>query len=255
MGRPKKTSQIIPVNPLENFTETIPFPWKEIIVEILTREIKLTQPINEGELVLIDKRVKAWRIALHWLIKWQWNYKHKIPVKRSVANVYQTKGKFLQSIFLMCERCHTFQNSIPEITITYPNAAHWFGLIFWDFILHEVCSAYSYHNESKKGAKKAAIIQERQELIRKHKNFENPLPKDTVMEATYNLFEISGKLAMESRNFQRDYWNKFVKALDQETKQMDTPLFGRLFVEEGKAYIQATGAGRGKLYVPPSPNL
>ena len=251
MGRPKKAPSPISTEPLEKTIEYIPFPWDEIIKEILLRNIKLPQLQNEGQLVLIDARIRAWRVALHWLIKWEWNYKHKIPAKRSIANAYQAKGKLLQAIFRLCERCHTFQASVPEVVLLYPNAAHWFGLVFWEFILHEIQSAFYSSNEPKKGAKKASVIKERQELIRKHKNFENPLPIDCGMEATHKLFEIAGKLAQDSPNFKSNYWDKFIQALDEETKQLDTQIFGRLFVEGGKAYIQNAGAGRGKLYIHP----
>jgi hypothetical protein len=255
MGRPKKTPEPISTEPLEKIITYIPSPWNEIIETILPRNIKLPQPPNEGQLVLIEARVRAWTIALNWLIKWEWNHKHKIPAKRSIANGYLAKGKLLQAIFRLCERCHTFQASVPEVVIPYANAAYWFGFVFREFILHEVHSGFSATNEPKKGAKKAAVIKERQELVRKHKNFENPLPTDCMMEATYKLFEIAGRLAQNSPNFKRNYWDKFIQALEGENKQLDTPGFERLFVEHGKAYIQNVGAGRGRLYIHPSPYI
>ncbi|MBL1202467.1 MAG: hypothetical protein FWK04_26220 [Nostoc sp. GBBB01] len=255
MGRPKKTPEPISTEPLEKIINYIPSPWNEIIETILSRDIKLLQQANEGQSVLIEARVRAWRIALDWLIKWEWNYKHKIPAKRSIANSYQAKGRLLQAIFRLCERCHAFQASVPEVVIPYPNAAYWFGFVFREFILHEVHSAFYPTNEPKKGAKKAAVIKERQELVRKHKNFENPLPTDCMMEATYKLFEIAGRLAQNSPNFKRNYWDKFIQALEGENKQLDTPGFERLFVEDGKAYIQNAGPGRGKIYIHPSPYI
>ena len=255
MGRPKKALKPISTEPLEKTIEHIPLPWDEIIKTIISRKIKLSQQPDEGQFVLMEARVRAWQIALHWLIKYEWNNKHKIPAKRSIANGYQAKGRLLQAIFRLCERCHTFQASVPEVVIPYPNAAHWFGLVFMEILWHEVQSAFYPTNEPKKGAKKAAIIQERREIVRKHKNFENPLSADCSMESTYKLFEIAGKLAQKSPSFKRKYWDKFTQALEEENKQLDTPIFQHLLVEEGKAYIQNAGAGRGKLYIHPSPYI
>lgn len=255
MGRPKKVTKPIFTEPLEKTIEPIPSPWDKIIETILSRNIKLPQQPDEGQFVLMKARVRTWEIALHWLIKWEWNGKHKIPAKLSIAKGYQAKGKVLQTIFYLCERCHTLQDSVPEVVISYPNAAHWFGLVFMEILWHEIQSAFYPTNEPKKAAKKLAIIEERRELIKKHKDFENPLSADCSMESTYKLFEIAGKLAEKSPIFKRDYWDKFTQALEQENKQLDTPIFQRLFVEEGKAYIQNAGAGRGKLYIHPSPYL
>lgn len=256
MGRPRK---VAPANSIESSDQVIaliPIPWNEIIKELLSRPIKLHEQVNEGQLVLINARIRAWKMALHWLIRWEWHPKHKVPAKYSIANGYIAKGKFLQELFRLCERCHTFQSAAPQITIPYPNAAYWFGLVFWEHIICEIQSAIKPSDKREpKGLKKEAVLRERRELTRKYRNFENPLPDDSVMESTYKLYAVALTLAESSPVFKKNYWDKFIAAWEVETKQLDSPAFGRLFVEDDKAYMQTSGPGKGKLYIPPPPHL
>lgn len=73
---------------LESVTSSIPIPWNVYIQKILSRPYpyrSLPRKPSEGELALIWYRLYAWEIALHWVIKKEWNTKHKIPAKRSLA--------------------------------------------------------------------------------------------------------------------------------------------------------------------------
>uniref|UniRef100_A0A0C1RNF6 Uncharacterized protein n=1 Tax=Tolypothrix bouteillei VB521301 TaxID=1479485 RepID=A0A0C1RNF6_9CYAN len=256
MGRPKKVSVPIPTKPIDEIIAPIPIPWNEVVKEMLSRPIKIQESISEGQSVLVNARIHAWKMALHWLIRWEWHPKHKIPGKRSIAEGYIPKGRFLQELFRLCERCHAFQSAAPDIIIPYPHAAYWFGIVFWEHIIYEVQSAIKPSKKREpKGPKKEVVLQERRELSRKYRDFQNPLPDDSVMESTHKLYKLALRLAESSDAFKKNYWDKFIEAWEAETKQLDTPAFGRLFVEDGKAYMQASGPGRGKMYVALPPLL
>lgn len=117
---------------LDIVTKSIPIPWNIYIKKILSCPYPLgglPRKPSEGELALIYYRANAWEIALHWVIKKKWNKKHKIPTKRSLAKRLEPKGEFLRQILLLCEGCHAKQEAVPT-NIPYPNAAHWFCLVF-----------------------------------------------------------------------------------------------------------------------------
>jgi hypothetical protein len=250
MGRPKAKQQPSELEPLDYVTSFIPIPWNEVIQELLVRPIRLTQPVTEGQLALIWVEIRAWEAALHWVIKWEWRTKHKIPLKRSLAKRYEAKGRFLQQIFRLCERCHTFQDAVPSVKIPYRHAAYWFGVIYWEFLWNEVVEAFPA-KELKKGMLKDNLIAERRAKFQGYKDRKNPISQHSPREATYKLFEVARELAEQSESFEENYWNKFVAAYKDETAQLDSSNYARIFVEEdGRAYVQS-GKGRGRLYMPP----
>lgn len=250
MGRPKRKLQPSELEPLEQIVSFIPIPWNEIVQEILQRPVKLQQPVTEGQLTLIWVGVRAWESALHWLIKWEWRSKHKIPLNRSLAKKYEAKGRLLQQIFRLCERCHTFQDAVPAVKVPYPNAAYWFGLVYWEYLWAEVADALQAI-EPKKNTLKDNVIVERKAEALGYKNRENPLPGGSGREATYKLFEVARELARQSDSFEENYWNKFIAAYKNETAQLDSSDYGRIFVgEDGRAYVQS-GKGRGRVYMSP----
>lgn len=258
MGRPRKQiQQLSPDNsqfPV-GISSIVPIPWNEVMETILSNAYPINRrEITEGQLMLMLLRREAWEIALHWLIKWEWDKKHKIPWKPSKANGYRPKGRYLQSLFLLCERCHTFQGVVPDVIIPYPHAAYWFGYVYREHVLYDIQSVFYPDGLPLKGAKKEAALKFRQDELRTHRKLENPLQPNSWMKASYKLFEVATVLAEKSPNFRENYYDKFLSAYKTENKQLEKPNFARAFIENGKAYYQS-GKGRGKIYIPLAPEL
>lgn len=258
MGRPRKEIQkLSPENsqfPV-GISSIVPIPWNEVLEVVLKHDYPINRrEITEGQLVLMLLRRQAWEIALHWLIKWEWDKNHKIPCKPSKANGYKPKGRHLQSLFLLCERCHTFQSILPDVTIPYPHAAYWFGHVYREHVLSDINGIFYPDGLPSKGAKKEAAIALRQDELRTHRRLENPLQPDSWMKATYKLFEVATLLAESSTQFKEKYYDKYTSAYAAENKQLENPDFARFFIEDGKAYHQS-GKGRGKIYRPLPPEL
>lgn len=272
----RTTSQKIP--PLKEITKNIPNPWDSIITEILSCPLKFPRQPTEGEMSLILLRVRAWEIALHWVIKMEWNTKHKIPAPSSIVKLYKPKGDSLRHILLMCERCHTMPELLPSGTVPYPHAAYWFGLVFWELIMNEIASAFTLQEREnqerikqqlkvdpnnqallklehqKTFRKKETVLQERtDEVMLLQVRYENPLTEDSGMIATFRLMEAATTLAQTSDVFRVKYWKPFLNSYKKETAAMSKQDWGRatLDPEDNKAYVQVgQGKNRQKISVP-----
>jgi hypothetical protein len=258
VGRPRKQIQKISPDNSQfpvGISSIVPILWNEVLEAILSHAYSIERrEITEGQLALMLLRRQAWEIALHWLIKGEWDKKHKIPCKPSKANGYKPKGRHLQSLFLLCERCHAFQAVLPEVTIPYPHAAHWFGHVYWEHVFCDIHGVFYPDGLPLKGAKKEAAIALRQDELRTHRSLENPLQPDSWMKASYQIFEVATFLAETSTQFKEKYYDKFISAYAAENKQLENPNFARFFIEDGKAYYQS-GKGRGKIYHPLPPEM
>src|SRR5919199_2825966 len=258
MGRPRKQIQkLSPENsqfPVVNFS-IIPIPWNEVLEVVLRHDYPINRrEITEGQLVLLMLRRQSWEIALHWLIKWEWDGNHKIPCNPSKAKGYKPKGRHLQSLFLLCERSHAFQGFLPDVTIPYPHAVFWFGHVYREHVLSDIYGVFYPDGLPSKGAKKQAAITFRQEELRTHRRLENPLQTNSWMKATYKLFEVATLLAENSPEFKKKHYNRFIAAYEAENEQLENPEFARFFIEDGKLYSQS-GRGRGRIYHPLPPEL
>lgn len=249
----KKIQQEIALNEI---TDSLPIPWDEVIEELLSRSLPIHKKLSEGELALATIRVHNWKIALHWLIKWEWSKKHKIPGKRTIAKALESKGRFLQQIFYLCERCHTLQDEVP-VDISYRHAAYWFGIVYWEMIMHEIYTVFETE-KLKKGNKKEFVLSERRIEAQMLKERKNPLrecsPESDPMQATNKLMVSGIALANKSDTFAEKYWEPFVKAYTADNTRLDQADFGRAFIEQDKAYIQ-DGRGRGKRAIAPPEDL
>lgn len=266
---------------LSEITSHIPIPWDSIIAELLSRPLKFPHKPTEGEVALILMRVRAWEIALHWVIKLEWNTKHKIPAPLSIVRGYKPKGAFLRNILRLCERCHTMQEALPPGAVPYPHAAYWFGLVFWDLMLNEIGSTFTLQEQEeqereeqerirqqikleqernldlelkkqKTFRKKETTLQERMvETMGLQVHYKNPLTEDSGMKATFCLFQAATALAQQSDVFRTGYWQPFLNSYKAETSAMSGKEWGRVTIENGKAYMQVgKGKHRSQIHAP-----
>lgn len=247
---------------LNSITSNIPLSWNVFVGEILSRPLpwgKLPRKPNNGEIALILYRVRAWNIALHWVIKKEWNTKHKIPTKRCLAKGYESKGEFLRQILLLCERCHTLQKEV-SIDIPYPNAACWFGLVFWELIISEMASAVVPEQSTSPREKRVdspkqnpayrkkriQIQEETDEVMQLQSNYQNPVKGDVEgVTAIFKLFEVAIALAEKPNVFREKYLKPLLNAWKAQIKVKEDSGMGLVIREDDKVYIQL-GKGRGK---------
>lgn len=251
---------------LESVTSSIPISWNDCIEQILSRPYPwriLPRKPNEGELALIWCRVYAWEIALHWVIRKEWNKKHKIPAKRSLAKMYEPKGEFLRHMLLLCDLCHAKQKAVP-INIRYPNAAHWFGLVFWQLISREMVTALispkqtepinkteHFFGQNPAHRQKRNQIQAEMHEFLQLQDYKNPVKEDKES-AVFLLFEAAIVLAQQPNGFRTRYWKPFLLAGKAQVKVKETPEWGRIVRDNNSVYVQ-TGKGKAKRSLPAPP--
>lgn len=253
---------------LESITSSIPAPWNTVVKIILSRPLpwrSLPRKPSEGELALIWYRVYAWEIALHWVIKKEWNAKHKIPAKRSLAKIFEPKGEFLRQMLLLCERCHAMQEAVP-INIRYPNAAHWFCLVFWELIIDEMVTAlilseqpeptsnntaHSFGQNPAHRKKRNQIQAEMHEVMQLQVNYKALVEEDKES-AVFLLFQVATALAQKSNVFCTRYWKPFLNAWKAQIRIKSTSQWGLVVRENNRVYVQ-TGKGKAKRNLPAPP--
>lgn len=241
-------------------TRDIPIPWNQVIVKALTDNILFPRKPSEGEFVAAYISLYCWETALHWLIKSEWQRKHKIPVSRASANALKTKGKRLIWLFKLCERCHSFQQELDSGQVPYGNirddcvnsnlpykhAAFWFYVIFAEIKSSEINHVFNPQQKApaRREDKKEAALSAERKACQMLKEFRNPLASQALIyPGTFLLYDAAITLARRSDAFFDDFFTPYVRAWSAEITQTDKPASGRIFVEDGQAYIQ-TGRGR-----------
>ena len=237
--------------PLKALTEDFPVPWGEVIEAVLIRKFKLPETPNEGQLALIWLRTQAWEIALYWLIKWEWRgAQWNLPVPYKTAQACKAKGRFLQQIFRLCERCHTFQDAVPEVSIPYRHAAYWFGMVYWESVLNEISTTFYTTELKSKDRTKKALLSARTNECRALANSSIPFKENPNLEAINKLMLIAIRLADLSPSFNEEYWQPFLKAYQEETKSMSGEKYKSVVLEDGKLYAVLGGRQRRKITAP-----
>lgn len=227
-------------------TKNIPIPWNQVIVKALTDNILFPRKPSEGEFVAAYIRLYLWETALHWLIKSEWQRKHKIPVSRASANALKPKGKRLIWLFKLCERCHSFQQELDSGQVPYKHAAFWFYVIFAEIKASEINHVFNPQQKApaRREDKKEAALSAERKACQMLKEFRNPLASQALIyPGAFLLYDAAITLAGRSDAFFDDFFMPYVRAWSAEITQTDKPASGRIFVEDGQAYIQ-TGRGR-----------
>ncbi len=75
-----------------------------------------------------------WVLSIHWLYKFKWNCRHKIPVRRkkdtsALLDGTKAYGELLLSIFNLCEALHAIG---APFSAEYSNAGQWFDRVAWE---------------------------------------------------------------------------------------------------------------------------
>lgn len=250
---------------LESVTSSIPIPWNECIEIILSRPYpwrSLPRKPNEGELALIWCRLYAWEIALHWVIRKEWNKKHKIPAKRSLAKMYEPKGEFLRHMLLLCDRCHAMQEAV-KVDIPYDDAALWFASVFWELIVDEMVTVLispeqikpinkprNLRGQNPAHRQKRNQIQAEMHEFLQLQNYKNPV--EDKQSAVSLLFNAAIAQAEKSSMFRTKYWKPFLLAGKAQVQVKETPQWGRVVREDNSVYVQM-GKGKGKRILPEPP--
>lgn len=238
-------------------TEELPIHWDQVIVKVLTDDILFPRKPSEGEFVAVYIRLYTWEIALHWLIKSEWQKKHKIPAPRASANALKPKGKRLIWLFKLCERCHSFQQELDSGQVPYKHAAFWFDSIFAEIKASEVNHVFYPEEEAppRREDKKESALHSERAAYQMLKEFYNPLASQaSTYPAAFALYEAAIALARHSDAFNDEFFVPYVRAWSAEITQLDKPACGRLFVEDGQAYLQ-TGRGRQRQPLSLSPKV
>lgn len=235
--------------------ETLPIPWNEVLAEIQGREycfpypLRKTPPTSE-EKARASIKIFQWEIALHFVVRSEWDSKHKIPYPKSVRQPLEPRGRLLIQWLKLCERCHTFQEAYGE-RVPYKHAGFWFGAIFWEQILLDLYPLFVEQNTCvyNSNVKEAELSVERSRLAQMKKG-KNPFEDEPIASATSLLVKFALHLSDASDQFFSRYWRPFLKQQSAHIEEMKSPRWGRTFAQKGRLYAQA---GRGKSTVSLAP--
>ncbi len=261
MGRKKKSPSPEPPLRIEQVTESIPIPWNNVIAALFTYEPKLLSKLSKGQKTFAQYIWWQREIALHWLIKLEWNSRHQIPTTPKIKRLSKPKGEVLRRFFLLCERCHTLRGA----NLSYSQAADWFGLFFFEQTLQQIIGGITDKRGPKANRPKQRLIRKQKKFIRKLKDLENPfllnnekgeaykglmaLPR---LRASCDLIETAiGIVEQPDANiFRKKYWIPLISALEKEVESWKSKDFGVLSIENYEAKLQV-GQGRHKVIVSP----
>lgn len=243
---------------LDSTIAGIPIPWDEVVAEVLSRPVPLWRGAEPSPVELTEIRVRTlgYEIGLHWLIRWEWNSKHKIPTSAKLKKAYKPKGELLRSIYRVCVEAHGMQDAAGGVQ--YRHAAYWFGLIFWELILREVASVYkpqavettrrarsaSRMANNKAHRKEAALVPVR-EAIKLARSGISPFLPGKGMDSLADLFRVGLHLSEVSDRFRDRSWQPFLAQWEASAFTVpSSPDWQRVYKQGDDLRIQA-GKGRG----------
>ncbi len=253
MGRPKKNTQSIDSFTMKiaqavcEFLEQVEKQYGEKITQNLKEKIFNTEFIHTCS----KGAFRHWYVAYDWLIKLEWDSKHKIPEKKSISDALKPQGILLQKYFKMAERCLTYCKedgvTINGESLPYNTANEWIKNIIGEFLYSsflQVATLKIRETKEFKGNVKdhlVAIERKRLALIKSTYNSLSEINEDSYsksihigidklpyeefiyMDALKELLICSMFLAIESDRFRNDYWKPFLKQYTTWIAMMNSP--------------------------------
>lgn len=193
---------------------------------------------NEGLNFQVGLTEVHWIFGLHYVFKYKWDSKHKIPVKLKPTSqrAFRLWGEYLYTILELCVQCH----ASPSTQVSYHNAAKWFELVAWEMKTSDLNAALL----AKKGLKKQSVDQGR-EALKALKEYKNPVDPKTHPHA-FALVKSALDLAQKDV-FYKKYWKPFTTAYAKLLRDIESnPTWQTVFEKDGSPYVQA---GRGNRIV------
>jgi hypothetical protein len=217
-------------------TLPLPYPWDRTIAGLIEEphQVKVLTMPSEAEKQLLGLWLQSQEIALHWLVKFEWLPKHKVPGGRSLTLDLKPEGVMLHALYRLCVETHALVGDQSE----YTHAAQWFWCCFCERIQRGCWEVQYSDNDTKDGT--LATLRSFQNIA---KDYQNPFEGIPGMEAHSDLLRLSAGLAERFEGFYFRAYQPFLRAWSAVHTAKKSPRFARYFVDEGKLCRQS---GRGK---------
>jgi hypothetical protein len=199
-------------------------------------ETKITLWLPEGTEPNLARKQHAellkytWDIAFHWLIKFEFDNKHKIPCSRKLANELKSQGEFLRAIFSLCKELH------PLLSTKYPDYWHLFKACWGEWIIGGCWETIFPISAPNARDKKEASIAPIHSSISAAKRLDNPFV-GSDMRANALLLDAAISMANRFEIFNKKTYRPFVKAWRDWAKDIDKN-YCRTFEKDGHLYQQ-----------------
>jgi hypothetical protein len=205
-------------------------------------QILPSDPQEHARLKLIGGQ---WLIWLHWVVKKKWLSKHKIPVSREVAKLYEPKGEYLYRLLEICIQVHAsrwgeYYNN---------NGLAWFGYIVKterDANIRHVLNNEAKNETYSQGGYGRAFRDDQRQIIAQLENLQNPWHPEL---SPHHHRIMAAALELEvSDIFLNNYWKPFLKAYRGWIRSLDSPNWAAAWVEGNHLKCQA-GRGKGSVNI------
>jgi hypothetical protein len=238
----------------------IPPPWIDFIPPLLEQQKALPYVVRAAKYYAIGRNIYNIQIALHWVIKLEWDSRYKIPEKRVVIEATKPIGVWLQSILHLCEKAHSASVLGGQAT-RYLNAANWFSAIvqeIWAFGIASFFAEILYpvaDTEIEQRQRAISRDKKRLEIRLLHntcsriKALEKPVryplaqfaqfqDLDTTDLALGDLLAKAIDLAERSDQFRKQTFTPCVRAMRTMIDAFDSPKYISLEVDGNRVYEQ-----------------
>jgi hypothetical protein len=214
--------------------------------------VTLPREPTANELIQIERSVDVLNIGLHWVIKLDWDKKHKIPASREVAKTLQPLGEYLYQSFLLCSAVHTRQKALLWQLPSYTDASDWFMSIFVEkikAIFSEMFDLIILDPNKKPiptydGHEKHRLVRETLEYPKCVEKGVNPFRGNPDLSNLSTLLDAAIFMAKESPQFKPKYLRPFTTSWRKLLRDMETDKWQRVFQKDGKL-CQQYSKGKG----------
>lgn len=243
-----------PLPKLESFQE-----WDTQFDLLQNTTYSLPRILTKGEWLFLLGNEAKWLLILHWVIKKKWISKHKIPVKRALANLYEPAGLLWFHFLELCIQCHSLHSDG-----NYRNAAEWFGFLIKERKLSIL--EYIFIQEQKEADDKnrkqgvrplnkntqqthRVIATSKVEFIDKNQYISKCLRKEINPfdpnhdTHHYRLIQACLELSHRSDTFRQKFWKDFLGSYSAFIESFRNPDISFTYIEKG---VYRTRNGRGK---------
>ena len=215
----------------------------EILKLLVIKSKRFPRTPTDAEYELIIRSCEHVLLGVNWVVKLDWDSKHKMPCSRKVAKVLEPYGEYLHQEFLLCSAIHGRQYHL-NFELHYKNAQEWFYLIcsskineIIDMVLFPQPPNLKIHN----GEVKRSIIRNCLSYPRgvlKGKN----LLKELIDENPHllhfcNLLDAAIDLGSKSDIFRKEYLVPFCTTWRRALNSMESSEWKRQSIENNR-FIQ-----------------
>lgn len=191
--------------------------------------------LNEGVMksFIANLHIEHHWLGLNYFFNKEYGWKPNYKPNSKTAKEARFKGSIFKTMYEMCKESYLNQNLI-NYDIRWNDGFQWFGRCCRDFTAHLLIDDYE---RSKKNANKRTIISELKRELSILKSLEIP-SKGGLCLNDYNpyikygdqliglitLIEVSYSLAAIKPNFNKLYWQPFLKAIDEYIKFLESDM-------------------------------